>query len=215
MTLGRTLCLPVATALLSCSDGGVRPQRDPPDAGGPGCGDDRVDPGEQCDGSDLGGNSCTALGFNLGTVSCDAQCRIVTAGCVSLCGNGKLDPGEECDGTTGRLTCAEWGYESCTTDCRVDALHCRATATAFRIGTPVMQPHGGPAIVTDLVPAGYGELVIPDPEFTQLQIYRYDQRVRGFTPASPISRADGVVPLRPFAADLDGDGRMDLAAINS
>jgi hypothetical protein len=68
--------------------------------------------------------------------------------------------------------------------------------------------------VTDLVPAGYGELVIPDPESAQLQIYAYEI-ARGFFEASPISRIDGVVPHLPFAADFDGDGRMDLAAINS
>jgi hypothetical protein len=207
---GRTLSVILGTAVLSCSDGGVRPQRDP-DAGSPHCGDARIDPGEQCDGANLGGNSCTGLGFDLGTVSCDAQCRLVTSACVKLCGNGELDPGEECDGTTGPLTCAEWGYLACTPGCRLDRLHCRSTR--FRVGTPVMQAHGGPAIVTDLLPAGYAELVIPDPELTQLQIYRYEI-ARGFIQASKISRLDGVAPRVPFAADLDGDGRMDLAAIN-
>ena len=210
VTLGRTLPLALAAALLACSDGGLRPQPDL-DAGSPRCGDGRIDPGEQCDGANLAGNSCTGLGFDRGTVTCDDQCHLVTAACLRLCGNGQLDPGEACDGTIGPLTCPDWGFKVCTPQCRVDALHCRTTP--FRIGVPVGQAHGGPAIVTDLVPAGYGELVIPDPQFTQLQIYRYEI-AGGFLPGSPISRFDGVVPSVPFAADLDGDGRMDLAAIN-
>jgi hypothetical protein len=211
VTPRRTLPFLMTAIVLACSDGRVGPRRDPPDITGPTCGDARADPGEQCDGSDLGGNSCTTLGFNLGTVSCDAQCHIVTTACVKLCGNGRIDPGEVCDGTADALTCADWGYKLCTATCAVDALHCRSDA--FQPGTRISVAHGGPAVVTDLAPAGRGDLVIPDPELAQLQLYRYDL-VQGFTDGSAISRSDGPVPRLPIAADLDGDGQIDLAAIN-
>jgi hypothetical protein len=197
--------------LFACHGEEVRPHRDPPDAGVPTCGDGRADPGEECDGSDLRGSSCTTLGFNLGSVSCDSQCRLVTSACVKLCGNGRIDPGEACDGTTGALTCADWGYKVCTGACTVDALHCRADP--FRSGTPISQPHGGPAIIADLAPPGRGDLVIPDPELVQLQLYSYEL-VQGFVEGSAIARTDRIVPSVPIAADLDGDGRIDLAALN-
>jgi hypothetical protein len=205
---------PLITAtLLACSDGGVRPRQDLPDAGGPTCGNDRVDTGEQCDGADLGGHSCTTLGFNLGTVSCDAQCRVDTTACVKLCGNGRVDPGEGCDGTAGALTCADWGYKVCTPTCAVDALHCRTDA--LKASTPIQQARGGPAIVTDLAPVGPGDLVIADPGLAKLNFYRYALSAGFSTASEGIGRRDGVSPAVPIAADLDGDGRIDLAAINT
>lgn len=54
-------------------------------AGGtlPACGNGVIDvPGEQCDGADVGGDSCLRLGFAGGELGCDAECRLTTAGCV-------------------------------------------------------------------------------------------------------------------------------------
>ena len=53
-------------------------------AGGslPACGDGAIDvPGEQCDGSDLGGETCTSLGFAGGLLACDGSCAFVTSSC--------------------------------------------------------------------------------------------------------------------------------------
>jgi len=53
------------------------------------CGDGNIDPGEACDGSDLGGFSCTGLGFPGGSLSCDASCNFDTGGCnPASCGDG-------------------------------------------------------------------------------------------------------------------------------
>src|SRR5687768_12895490 len=119
MDLSRCLPLALAAALLSCDDSRLESQRDPPDAGGPRCGDGRVNAGEDCDGSDLAGSSCTSLGFDTGSLTCDDQCRFITFNCVKFCGNGQLDPGEECDGQLGPLSCGEWGYKTCSDACRV------------------------------------------------------------------------------------------------
>ena len=54
-------------------------------AGGtlPRCGNGVIDvPGEQCDGADVGGDSCLRLGFAGGELGCDAECRLTTVGCV-------------------------------------------------------------------------------------------------------------------------------------
>ncbi len=64
------------------------------------CGNGTVDPGEDCDGTDLGGQTCASLnqGFESGTLKCSASCRFDTTECTSPgCGNGTVDSGEECD----------------------------------------------------------------------------------------------------------------------
>ena len=50
----------------------------------PACGDGSIDvPGEQCDGSDLGGASCVSLGFAGGALACDGSCVFDTGPCQS------------------------------------------------------------------------------------------------------------------------------------
>ncbi len=62
-------------------------------AGGglPTCGDDTINmAGEQCDGTDLGGESCVSLGFDAGTLAC-ASCAFDTSSCtrVAFPGSGQ------------------------------------------------------------------------------------------------------------------------------
>ncbi len=62
---------------------------------------------EQCDGNNLGGQTCTGLGFVGGTLSCGSGCQFDTSQCTGaapLSCNGvwegaSEDPGTECDGT--------------------------------------------------------------------------------------------------------------------
>lgn len=42
-----------------------------------------IDPGEQCDGSNLNGQTCVSLGFAAGTLACTASCTFDTSGCTS------------------------------------------------------------------------------------------------------------------------------------
>ncbi|TXD41156.1 hypothetical protein FRC96_04870, partial [Lujinxingia vulgaris] len=52
----------------------------------PVCGDDTVNQGsESCDGTDLGGESCTSLGFAPGTLGCATTCDFDTSACGPLC----------------------------------------------------------------------------------------------------------------------------------
>jgi len=102
------------------------------DDGGPVCGDGVIQSGEQCDGSNLGGSSCTALGFVGGSLSCDPTCHFnVTACSAALCGNGVIEGGEECDGANlNGETCVDFGFTSgilrCT-NCAFDFGGCRIT----------------------------------------------------------------------------------------
>jgi|GEM_PF-3685396 len=45
------------------------------------CGDGQRDPGEDCDGNDLGGASCRTRGFNGGILYCWSDCTYDTGGC--------------------------------------------------------------------------------------------------------------------------------------
>jgi hypothetical protein len=47
------------------------------------CGNNIREPGEQCDGSDLGGMSCSALGFNGGALSCTTACTFNVSVCAA------------------------------------------------------------------------------------------------------------------------------------
>jgi formylglycine-generating enzyme required for sulfatase activity len=46
------------------------------------CGNGSLDPGEECDGSDLQGLTCEALGHVPGTLACSATCTLDDAGCI-------------------------------------------------------------------------------------------------------------------------------------
>ena len=71
---------------------------DDSDCGGR-CGDNvvDVDHDEQCDGTNLNGSSCQALGSTGGVLACGASCRFDVSGCTSFCGNGVVENDELCD----------------------------------------------------------------------------------------------------------------------
>jgi hypothetical protein len=48
----------------------------------PNCGNGRLDPGEQCDGTDLFGRDCATLGFTGGTLACRPDCLFDTRHCT-------------------------------------------------------------------------------------------------------------------------------------
>ncbi|MFN2425147.1 MAG: M12 family metallo-peptidase [Candidatus Binatia bacterium] len=89
------------------------------------CGNGVLDPGEQCDGVNLGGATCTSRGFAGGTLSCSTTCTFNTSQCTN-CGNNVIDAGEFCDGTAlGGGTCTQQG---CTGG---GTLACNSTCTAY------------------------------------------------------------------------------------
>ena len=96
-----------------------------------GCGDGVRDPGEDCDGGDLGGQACGDFGLVDGVLACAADCTIDTTGCLPLstCGDGDIDDGEECDGDElGDQDCAGLGFElgvlACADNCAFDTSLC-------------------------------------------------------------------------------------------
>lgn len=70
------------------------------------CGDGSINQQiEQCDGSDLGGQTCQSLGLGNGILSCYSDgtqrtpglCILDTINCFDTCGDGTTDPWEDCD----------------------------------------------------------------------------------------------------------------------
>ena len=193
-----------------CRDPNVHSHDEPDAPPPPRCGDGVLDEGEVCDGEDLAGASCVSLGFDFGQLSCGADCRPNTQACIKRCGNGVLDPGEACDGSLGPRSCADWGYATCSSTCQIDRQHCGFTA--FEAGVPLNIPVGSWVVPGDFEPKGLADLAVAISAQQRILLYRYtlDQ---GFILARTLafSRA----PRAPLAADLDGDGTFDLAAINT
>jgi hypothetical protein len=76
--------------------------------GGGTCGNGGLDPGEQCDGSNLDGQTCQSLGFGGGTLAC-SNCAFDTSRCCksvnqACTGNSQCCSGK-CSGKAGRKTC--------------------------------------------------------------------------------------------------------------
>src|SRR5207249_6307224 len=71
-----------------------------------------IQPGEDCDGADVGGATCVSLGFGGGTLACGADCAFDTSQCgPERCGDGLVGPDEQCDPPSfGGATCASLGF---------------------------------------------------------------------------------------------------------
>ena len=57
------------------------------------CGNWVIEGSEQCDGPNVGGTTCGALGFGFGSVGCSPACAFDTSACVPL-GVGDSGPGD-------------------------------------------------------------------------------------------------------------------------
>ncbi len=98
----------------------------------PPCGNDQVESGEICDGTDLDGEDCVSLGYDSGTLACLSGCRAFdTAACLTseVCGNNTALGPEACDGSDLRgQTCASLGFVggalSCAGNCTYDRANC-------------------------------------------------------------------------------------------
>ncbi len=106
----------------------------------PWCGDGVVDDayGEECDGDNLGEETCESLGLGArGELSCNPDCILNTSSCGGRCGDGIIDEDlyEKCDGLDlNGETCESLGftYDSvdwtgvldCDDNCRFDVSGC-------------------------------------------------------------------------------------------
>ena len=105
----------------------------------PTCGNGLLEPGEECDGYDLNGQTCVGLGHDAGQLGCTGPedpnpCTIDESGCLDspYCGDGNVDvgQGEECDGNSmNGETCATLGFLggtlNCDLQCQFDTSNCQ------------------------------------------------------------------------------------------
>jgi cysteine-rich repeat protein len=111
-----------------------------PDAA-PACGNGRIEGTEECEGADLGGETCVTQGYLDGTLRCSADCSFDKSGCTDdLCGNGRIDAGEDCDGANvGSASCASRGFVDgelrCTSSCTFDTAGCSNCGNGRADGT--------------------------------------------------------------------------------
>ncbi len=101
------------------------------------CGDDFLDPGEDCDGAALNGATCTSLGYYNadGALRCRANCTFNTSECGGHCGDSVIDgdDGEQCEGANlqgascASLNFSRGGLLACGADCRYDYSQCLST----------------------------------------------------------------------------------------
>ncbi|MCL2822702.1 MAG: hypothetical protein FWD57_01800, partial [Polyangiaceae bacterium] len=107
------------------------------------CGNREIDEGEECDGNNLGGKDCDAIGFSSGgRLACNSECKWDITDCwAKNCGNGEVDsPWEVCDGDIyPPLSCVEHlmlgdGYVKCT-DCQFDISECETCGNGTVEGT--------------------------------------------------------------------------------
>ncbi|MFO0755253.1 MAG: hypothetical protein U0359_02105 [Byssovorax sp.] len=94
------------------------------------CGNGMIDPGEQCDGQNLGGKSCADEGFGGGQLACDPSCKFLFSGCTT-CGNGMIEGAEVCDGNDlGGKSCQSLGFSggqlACSPACQLITNGCTA-----------------------------------------------------------------------------------------
>lgn len=93
------------------------------------CDDGVLDPGEDCDGNDLAGQTCQSLGYADGDLACTSMCAFDESNCTS-CGNGVVDdPAEECDGLDlQQATCESLDFDdgalACLPNCQYDLGAC-------------------------------------------------------------------------------------------
>lgn len=104
------------------------------------CGNGMLEPGEVCDGSNLGGATCQSKGYSGGTLVCGAGCQTFDESGCYFCGNARIDPGEECDRENlGGATCngpgETGGLPQCTLECRLDRTTC------FTCGNGQVEPN--------------------------------------------------------------------------
>ena len=206
-------------------------------AGCTNCGNGKMDTGEQCDKADLGGKTCKSLGNYVGTLTCNSNCKLNTSGCKK-CGNGVIDYGEQCDGTNlGGKTCTTLGFDggtaACLSTCTFDTSKCYKikllvddTHADFNKGE--LSGAGAKALVAakgnvqlldrlDLNGDGYLDLTFGN-HFngvtSKINSYIYWNSAAGYSSSSrtdlPTIGAAGT-----SAADLNGDGYLDLVFSNS
>ena len=124
------------------------------------CGNGVKEPGEACDGSDLGGATCSTQGCTGGSLSCTVACdydRSACTGCAACDLDGTCEAGEDC--TNCAADCISSQGASCGNDvCEVangeDCLSCPQDCNGVQNGKPARRYCCGDGAGTNPVSCG-------------------------------------------------------------
>jgi type III secretory pathway component EscS len=115
LVLPLTLALALVALLAGCGDDATAT-----------CGDAVAAGSETCDGADLRGQSCEALGYGKGTLACKQGCGdfdLSGCGAPTSCGNNAIEGLEVCDGAElAGKTCDDLGFEPGALACAANCL---------------------------------------------------------------------------------------------
>ncbi len=96
------------------------------------CGNGELEAGEECDASELDGQTCAGLNLGGGTLGCTDGCLFDVSGCdvAAQCGNATVEYPEQCDGADlGGTSCTDLGFDSgelgCNATCTFDTSACQ------------------------------------------------------------------------------------------
>jgi len=109
------------------------------------CGNNLIEGGEMCDGTDLGGQTCGDFGCSGGTLACNVNCdgfdTSNCTGCPACNNNSVCDAGEDCnscaaDCPSGTTTGADCGNNVCEAGNGEDCVSCPADCNGKQNGKP-------------------------------------------------------------------------------
>ena len=126
------------------------------------CGDGRVTGAEECDGADLGSNSCQSQGFySSDGLACTSDCKLDTSHCVGRCGDGIKNGNEQCDGADlGHATCFTAGFYkapglACNANCTFNTAACGGGKCGDNVINGLELCDGAALKVKDCTAAGF------------------------------------------------------------
>ncbi|MEZ4366717.1 MAG: hypothetical protein R2939_10575 [Kofleriaceae bacterium] len=119
------------------------------------CGDGVLEGPEDCEPAldevpvQLGGATCSDVGYYGGTLGCNASCRFDVLACEGRCGDGVVDPVEQCDGTPSPIGCGDLGAlidrPPCSVACYAEATACQDATLVTLAPASTLPNLGGPS----------------------------------------------------------------------
>jgi hypothetical protein len=114
------------------------------------CGDGIITTPEECDGDNVGAQTClTAQFYDDGPVACAPDCTLDVSQCTGYCGDGVVQEGEACDGEP--AACQSLGYydpgvATCTERCTLNASACTGRCGDDMVNGPETCDGGDPQL---------------------------------------------------------------------
>lgn len=135
------------------------------------CGNGVLDFGEQCDGSELDGESCESLAFESGRLLCSSDCQFVTGLC------DPADPCPESQPVLGTPCPLPRGFCDYTTQDGVQMCYCAATAAPMDAAVDAGNGADNDATVEDDLDAGAADPIDEPPADQTARVWRCERSI--------------------------------------